>query len=81
MDISPASGNKSMPARLVVAAVKAEDPRSAVVAQASFWWRGGALLVEHGGIGVHVIRCVPRQRRLAAEPCQFIEQRYAYLLL
>ena len=72
-----------MPAGLAVAAVKAkvEDPQSTVVAQASFWWRGGALLVERGGIGVHVIRYVPRQRRLAAEPCQFVEQRYEYLLL
>jgi hypothetical protein len=62
--ISPASGNKSVPAGLVAAA---EDPRSVVVAQASFWWRGGALLVEHGGIGIRMIMCVPRQRRLAAE--------------
>jgi hypothetical protein len=45
---------------------------AAVVAQASFWWHGGTLLMERGGIGVRVIRCVPRQRRLAAEPCQFI---------
>ena len=80
MDISPASGNKFVPVGLVVV-VEAEDPWSAVVAQASFWWRGGALTVEHGGISVRVIRCVLRQRRLAAEPCQFIEQRYAYLLL
>ena len=81
--ISPASGNKYVPAGLVVAAAEAEaeDPRSAMVAQASFWWHGGALLVEHGGIGVRMIRCVSRQRRLAAKPCQFIEQRYAYLLL
>ena len=57
--ISHASGNKSVPARLVAAA-EAEDPRSAVVAQASFWWRGGALPVERGSIGVRVIRCVPR---------------------
>ena len=72
-----------MPAGLamVAAAAEAEDPRSAVVAQASFWWRGGALPVEHGGIGIRVIRCVPWQRRLAAEPCQFVEQRYEYLLL
>ena len=41
---------------------------SAEVAQASFWWRGGALLLERGGIGVHVIRCVSLQRWLAAEP-------------
>ena len=55
----------------VVAVVKAEveDPRSAVVAQAYFWWRGGALLVERGDIGIHVIRCVLWQRWLAAEPC------------
>ena len=69
MDISPASGNKSVLARLAVAAVEAKDPWFAVVAQASFWWHGEALPVEHGGIGVHVITCVPRQRRLAAEPC------------
>ena len=69
-----------MPAGLE-AAVEAEDPRSAVVAQTSFWWRGGALLVECGGIGVRVIRCVPWQRRLAAEPSQFVEQRYEYPLL
>ena len=57
--ISPTSGNKSMPAGLA-AATEAEDPWSAVVAQASFWWRGGALPVERGGINVRVIRCVPR---------------------
>ena len=61
MDISPASGNKSMPARLAtVAEAEAEDPQSAVVSQTSFWWRGGALPVERGSIGVRVIRCVPR---------------------
>ena len=60
---------------------EAEDPRSAVVAQASFWWHGGALPVECGGIGIHVIRCVPRWRWLVAELCQFVEQRYEYLLL
>ena len=72
-----------MPARLVVAAAEAkvEDPRSTVVAQASFWWHGRALLVERGGISVHMIRCVPRQRQLATEPCQFVEQMYEYLLL
>ena len=43
--------------------------RSATVAQASFWWCGGALPVERGGISICVIRCVPRQRHLAAEPC------------
>ena len=71
-----------MPARLVatVAAAEVEDPWSAVVAGASFWWHGGALPVERGGISVCVIRCVPWQRWLAAEPCQFIEQRYEYLL-
>ena len=78
--ISPTSGNKSMPAGLA-AATEAEDPWSAVVAQASFWWRGGALPVERGGIRVCMSRCVPRQRRLATEPCQFVEQRYEYLLL
>ena len=56
--ISPASGNKSVPAGFAAVA-EAEDPRSAVVAQASFWWHGWALPVEHGGIGVRVIRCVP----------------------
>ena len=72
-----------MPDRLAVATTtaEAEDPRSAVVAQASFWWRGGALSVERGGIGVRMIRCVPRQRRLAAELFPFVEQRYEYLLL
>jgi hypothetical protein len=52
-----------VPARLaavVVAEAEAEDPRSAVVAQVSFWWRGGALPVERGSIGVRVIRCVAR---------------------
>ena len=63
------------------AGLTAADPRSVVVAQVSFWWNGGALLVEHGGIGVRVIRCVPRQRQLVVEPCQFVEQRYEYLLL
>ena len=56
--IFPASGNKFVPARLAAAA-EAEDPQSVVVAQATFWWRGGALSVEHGGIGVCVIRCLP----------------------
>ena len=65
----------------VVMEAEAGDPWSVVVAQVSFWWNGGALLVEHGGIGVRMIRCVSRQRRLAAKPCQFIEQRYEYLLL
>ena len=70
MDISPASGNKYVPAGLAVAAaMEAENLQSAMVAQASFWWRGGVLLVECGRIGVRVIRCVPRQRWLAAEPC------------
>ena len=69
MDISPASGNKSVLARLAVAAVEAKDPRFAVVAQASFWWHGEALPVEHGGIGVHVIRFVPWQRQPAVEQC------------
>jgi hypothetical protein len=66
--ISPTSGNKSVLAGLVAGAVEAEveDPRSATVAQASFWWRGGALPVERGGISVRVIRCVPRQRRLCS---------------
>ena len=70
-----------MPVGLATLEEEAEDPWSAMVAQASFWWRGGALLVERGGIGVRVIRCVPWQRRLVAEPCQFVEQRYEYLLL
>ena len=50
-----------MPAGLVAVEeeeAEVEDPRSTVVAQASFWWCGGALSVEHGGIGVCVIRCV-----------------------
>jgi hypothetical protein len=63
--ISLASRNKSMPAGLAVAAMEAEDPQSAVVAQASFWWRGGALPVERGGIGIRVIRCVLRLKRLS----------------
>jgi hypothetical protein len=56
-----------VPAGLAVAATEAEaeDPQSAVVAQASFWWRGGALPVERGGIGIRVIRCVLRQKRLS----------------
>ena len=70
-----------MPTGLAAVAEEAEDPRSVVVAQASFWWHGGALPVERGGIGVRVIWCVPMQRRLVAEPCQIIEQRYEYLLL
>ena len=37
---------------------EAEDPRSAVVAQASFWWHGEALSMEHGGIGIFMIKCV-----------------------
>jgi len=74
LDISPASGNKYVPAGLAaapaaMAEIEEEDPRSAVVAQASFWWCGGALSVERDGIGVHMIRCVQRQRWLAAEPC------------
>ena len=41
LDISPASGNKSVPIGLVtVAAVVTEDPQCAVVAQASFWRLG-----------------------------------------
>ena len=79
--ISPASGNKFVPAGLAATAVKAEDPRSLVLAQASFWWHGRTVPVECGDIGVYMIRCVPRQRRLEAKPCQFIEQRYEYLLL
>ena len=39
LDISPLSGNKSVPVRL--AAVAAEDPWCAVVAPASFWRLGG----------------------------------------
>ena len=58
--ISPTSGNKSMPAGLVVVTmVEAEDPRSAMVTQASFWWHGRALPMERGVSGVRVIRCVP----------------------
>jgi hypothetical protein len=62
-------------------AATAEDPRSTMVAQVSFWWYGGALPVECGDIGVRMIRCVPWQRWLATEPCHFVEQRYEYLLL
>ena len=58
MDISPASGNKFMPVGLATLEEEAEDPWSAMVAQVSFWWRGMALLVEHGSIGIRVIRCV-----------------------
>jgi hypothetical protein len=58
LDIVPASGNKSMPARLA-AVVEVEDPRSTLLAQVSFWWHGGALPVEHSGIGIRMIRCVP----------------------
>jgi hypothetical protein len=39
LDISPSSGNKSMPIRLVAAAAVA-DPRCAMVAPASFWRLG-----------------------------------------
>ena len=50
-----------MPIGLAEAAtVEAEDPWSTVVAQEAFWWHGGALLVERGGIGVRMIRCVLR---------------------
>jgi hypothetical protein len=47
-----------VPARLAMAAAKAEgeDPRSTVVAQASFLRHGRALSVERGGIGDRVIR-------------------------
>ena len=40
LDVSPASGNKSMPIGLV-AAIAVEDPQCAVVAQASYWRLGG----------------------------------------
>jgi hypothetical protein len=40
LDVSPASGNKSVLVGLAVVAV-VEDPRCAVVAQASFWRLGG----------------------------------------
>ena len=40
LDVSPTSGNKSVPIGLAVV-VAAEDPRCAVVAQASFWRLGG----------------------------------------
>ena len=61
--ISPISRNKSVFVGLtVVVEAEVEDPRYAVVAQASFWWRGRALPVERGGIIIRVIRCVPRQR-------------------
>jgi hypothetical protein len=79
--VSPTSENKSVPTGLAVAAVEAEDPRFAVVAQASFLvaWRGSP-----GGAWRPwrpCDQCVPWQRWLVAEPCQFIEQRYEYLLL
>ena len=42
LDISLASGNKSMPVGLATTMVAAtEDPRCVVVAQASFWRLGG----------------------------------------
>jgi hypothetical protein len=40
LDVSPASGNKSVPIGLA-AAVAAKDPRCAMVAQASFWRLSG----------------------------------------
>ena len=40
LDVSPASGNKSMPIRLAAVAAM-EDPQCAMVAQASFWRLGG----------------------------------------
>ena len=40
LDVSPASGNKSVPVGLVVVATM-EDPQCVVVAQESFWWLGG----------------------------------------
>ena len=40
LDVSPASGNKSVPVGFAAAAA-AEDPRCVVVAQASFWRLGG----------------------------------------
>ena len=40
LDISPASGNKSVPVGLTAVAAT-EDPQCAVVAQASFWRLGG----------------------------------------
>ena len=41
LDVSPTSGNKSMPVGLAAAAAATEDPQCAVVAQASFWRLGG----------------------------------------
>jgi hypothetical protein len=41
LDISPASGNKSIPIGLVAATAAMEDPQCAVVAHASFWRLGG----------------------------------------
>ena len=37
LDVSPASGNKSVPVGLAAATTAMEDPQCAVVAQASFW--------------------------------------------
>ena len=69
-----------MPTRLAAAATavveaEVEDPWTTVVAQASFWWRGRALPVEHGDIGVRMIRCVPRQRRI-----EIIELHFLYTI-
>ena len=42
LDVSPASGNKSVPIGLAAAVATAtEDPQCAMVAQASFWRLGG----------------------------------------
>ena len=42
LDISPVSGNKSVPVGLTtVVAVAMEDPQCDVVAQVSFWRLGG----------------------------------------
>ena len=42
LDISPVSGNKSVPVGFAAAVAATEDPRcAAVVAQVSFWRLGG----------------------------------------
>ena len=42
LDVSPTSGNKSMPVGFAATAA-AEDPRCVMVAQVSFWRLGGGL--------------------------------------
>jgi hypothetical protein len=63
LDISPASGNKSVSIGIVVAVAATEDPWCAVVAQASFEARQCVFLVERGSIGVCVRRVLCRGNR------------------